>query len=69
MFYFKSLLKRYMSALTFFSLTTINLSAMSHEESVYKVVKNTEVYEARLYAQRTVAQIDDSKGNNRFKAL
>ena len=32
------------------------MPAMSYEEPQYKIVKKTDIYEVRRYAQRTVAQ-------------
>ena len=47
----------------------ISESAMSYEEPQYKIIIKTEVYEVRLYAQRTVAQVLYSEENSGFKTL
>ena len=65
----KFLLKLCMSALTFIPLITLGLPAMSYEEPEYKIVRNTEIYEVRLYAQRTVAQVSYGEEDSGFKAL
>ena len=43
--------------------------AMSYEEPQYKIVKKTDIYEVRRYAQRTVAQAKYDQENSGFRIL
>ena len=45
------------------------MPAMSYEEPQYKIVKKTDIYEVRLYEQRTVAQAKYDQENSGFRIL
>ena len=59
----------YISILIFFCCIVTNKPAMSYEEPTYKVVKKTSIYEVRLYAKRTVAQVVYGKEDSGFRVL
>ena len=45
------------------------MPAMSYEEPQYKIVKKTDIFEVRLYAQRTVAQAKYDEEDSGFRIL
>ena len=45
------------------------MPAMSYEEPQYKIVKKTDIYEVRRYAQRTVAQAKYQEEDSGFRIL
>jgi hypothetical protein len=55
--------------LIFFASLTATQPSMSYEEPRFEIVKKTSLYEIRLYAKRTVAQVTYSKEDNGFRVL
>ena len=45
------------------------VSAMAYEESKYKVVKKTDIYEIRHYSERIVAQVTFGYEDSGFQKL
>ena len=65
----KTLLRSCLSIFTFICCFTVSIPAMSYEEPDYRIVQKTEVYEVRLYAKRTVAQVNYGQENGGFRVL
>ena len=55
--------------LIFIVFIATGMPAMSYEEPQYKIVKKTDIYEVRRYAQRTVAQAKYDQENSGFRML
>ena len=55
--------------LIFIVFIASGMPAMSYEEPQYKIVKKTDIYEVRRYAQRTVAQAKYDKEDSGFRIL
>jgi len=52
-----------------FSSLLLSFQAMSYEEPKYTIIKETDVYEVRYYAERTVAQLNYGEEDNAFRTL
>jgi hypothetical protein len=55
--------------LIFIVFIASGMPAMSYEEPQYKIVKKTDIYEVRRYAQRTVAQAKYHEEDSGFRIL
>ena len=54
----------------FYSIFIINYSSvMASEEAKYEIIKSTEVYEIRKYADRLAVEVASMTGDNSFRKL
>ena len=65
----ESTFRRCLSTFAVISCITLSGPAMSYEEPDYSIIQKTEVYEVRLYAKRTVAQVNYDQENVGFRVL